>query len=143
MWPNNNKKFTLVEVQRLVPEAFESVTTKMWTSFVDHVIKIELEYWEKDGIVEDVVKEFTLHFDEEYDTDDDDDDDDSNDNDNDESDEYDDDGVEMDDDDKQLIEPELEKNTECHTTTNQVPDSLLSDQDFLEFLESVLPLPDG
>ena len=50
-----------------------------------------------------------------------------------------DDDIETDNDDRQLIELELEKDTECHTTTNQVPDSLLNYQDFLE---SVLPLPD-
>ena len=71
-------------MQRLVPKAFESVTTKMWTSFVKHVIEIELEYRKK---VEDVIEEFISHTDEEDDIDDDD--------------------VEMDDDDRQLIELEL------------------------------------
>ena len=83
MWPKT-KKFILTEVQRLVPKAIESVTTKMWTSFVKHVIEIELEYRKK---VEEVIEEFISHIDEEDDIDDDD--------------------VEMDDDDRQLIELEL------------------------------------
>ena len=32
----------------------------MWSNFCDHVKKVEDEYWEKDGLIEDVMEEFTI-----------------------------------------------------------------------------------
>ena len=32
----------------------------MWSNFYDHVKKVEDEYWEKDGLIEDVMEEFTI-----------------------------------------------------------------------------------
>ena len=57
----HNKKFTLKEVEKLVPQAIKTVTPAMWKKFCDHTAKVEEEYWEKDGLVEDVVEEILIN----------------------------------------------------------------------------------
>ena len=32
----------------------------MWKKFCDHTVKVEEEYWKKDGLVEDVVEEILI-----------------------------------------------------------------------------------
>ena len=32
----------------------------MWSNFCDHVKKVEYEYWEKDGLIEDALEEFVI-----------------------------------------------------------------------------------
>ena len=56
----HNQKFTLKEVEALVPEAINTVTPAMWSKFCDHTKKVE-EYWKKDGLVEDVVEEILIN----------------------------------------------------------------------------------
>ena len=57
----HNKKFTLKEVEALVPQAINSVTPTMWKKFCEHTEKVENEYWKKDGLVEDVVEEILIN----------------------------------------------------------------------------------
>ena len=52
----HNWKFTLKEVEALVPQAINTITPAMWKKFCDHTEKVEEEYWKKDGLVEDVVE---------------------------------------------------------------------------------------
>ena len=40
----HNQKFTLKEVEALVPEAISTVTLAMWSKFCDHTKKVEEEY---------------------------------------------------------------------------------------------------
>ena len=53
----HNKKFTLNEIEKLVPHGINQVTPQMWKKFRDHTVTVEEEYWKKDGLVEDVVEE--------------------------------------------------------------------------------------
>ena len=55
-----HKSFTLKEIEDLVPNGFEQVTPAMWSNFCDHVKKVEDEYWEKDGLIEDALEEFVI-----------------------------------------------------------------------------------
>ena len=57
----HNQKFTLKEVEALVPQAINTITPAMWKKFCDHAEKVEEEYWKKDGLVEDVVEEILIH----------------------------------------------------------------------------------
>ena len=57
----HNQKFTLKEVEALVPEAINTVTPAMWSKFCGHTKKVEEEYWKKDGLVEDVVEELLIN----------------------------------------------------------------------------------
>ena len=52
----HNKKFTLKEIEELVPHGIRQVTPQMWKKFCDHTVKMEEEYWKKD-LIEDVVEE--------------------------------------------------------------------------------------
>ena len=53
----HSKDHKLKEIKRLTPEAFEHTTTDMWSKFCRHVIDVENEHFEKDGILEDRVEE--------------------------------------------------------------------------------------
>ena len=57
----HNQKFTLKEVEALVPQAINTITPAMWKKFCDHTEKVEEEYWKKDGLVEDIVEEILIH----------------------------------------------------------------------------------
>ena len=57
----NNKKFTLKEIETLVPEGIKAVTPALWKKFCEHTEKVEDEYWERDGLVEDVVEEIMIN----------------------------------------------------------------------------------
>jgi len=48
--------YRLEDVERQTPEAFAHTTT-MWRNFCRHVVKVENDYFAKDGIVEDTVEE--------------------------------------------------------------------------------------
>ena len=41
----HNKKFTLKEVEELVPQGISQVTPKTWKKFCDHTMKVEEERW--------------------------------------------------------------------------------------------------
>ena len=56
----NNRKFTLKEIETLVPEGIRRVTPALWKKFVGHTEKIEDEYWKRDGLIEDVVEEIMI-----------------------------------------------------------------------------------
>ena len=55
-----NRDYTFAEVERLTPEGFKHTTTEMWRHFCRHVVDVENEYFEKNGIVEDVVEEMII-----------------------------------------------------------------------------------
>ena len=54
-----NRDYTLAEVERLTPEGFKH-TTEMWRHFCRHVVDVENDYFAKDGIVEDAVEEMII-----------------------------------------------------------------------------------
>ena len=41
----HNKKFTLKEIEELVPQGISQVTPKTWKKFCDHTMKVEEERW--------------------------------------------------------------------------------------------------
>lgn len=51
---NNNISFKLQEVKQLVTEGLNKVTAENWKSCIQHVIKKEQEFWEIDGLMDDV-----------------------------------------------------------------------------------------
>ena len=65
----HNKKFTLKEIEELVPQGISQVTPQMWKKFCDHTVKVEEEYWKKDGLVEDIVEEILITVGEDDDSD--------------------------------------------------------------------------
>ena len=54
----HNQSFTLKEIRSLIPHGLEQVTPDMWKHFCDHVLGVEDNYWEKDGLLEDAVEDF-------------------------------------------------------------------------------------
>ena len=56
----NNKQFTMTETKRLTIDGFKHTTLDMWRRFCRHVLDIENEYFERDGLVEEMVEEFTI-----------------------------------------------------------------------------------
>ncbi len=140
----HNKDYNLKVVERLVPECFQH-TTDMWRRFCRHVVDIENEYFEKDGLLEDAVEEMVINLGD------------------DDSDEKEDEEGMMDDDDGQLITRALQHttltsgqstpstSTHTHSTPTQgqstSTDSTytirrqLTEQFDTQFLRDVLPLP--
>ena len=57
----HNKSFTLKEVEKLVPEGMSMVTPALWEKFCHHTEKVEDEYWQKDGLIEDIVEEILIN----------------------------------------------------------------------------------
>jgi hypothetical protein len=41
-------------------DIFSSVTRSDWKGYCSHVRKLETEYWEKDGLLEDTIDEFII-----------------------------------------------------------------------------------
>ena len=141
----HNKHYNMGEVERLVPDSFEHTMSDMWRRFCRHVLDIENEYFEKDGLVEDVVEEMVICLG----------------GDENDSDEEDEEGL-MDDDDRQLICTALQQTTStceqstpsisiptCTTPTNRPSTSSdntctlrqqLMEQFDTQFLRDVLPL---
>ena len=93
----HNTCYTLQEVQRLTPEGFSHTTPDMWRNFCRHVLKVEKDYMETDGIMEDVIDEMTITI--TPDSDDDSDDEDM-----------------IDDNDRQIIDRAMEQ---THTETDR------------------------
>ena len=56
----NNQLFTLKGIKDLIPNGLLQATPEMWKRFCDHVEKVEDEYWEKDGLLEDAVEELVI-----------------------------------------------------------------------------------
>lgn len=52
---NTAGNMSLTALQDLVNDAMGSVSPSDWKKYVDHVINIEKDYWNKDGIMEDAV----------------------------------------------------------------------------------------
>ena len=62
MYIETSVRFTLTEVQRLVYEGFEKVTSKEWQSLITHVEeKVEDHYWEVDGLHEELLERFIIN----------------------------------------------------------------------------------
>ena len=56
----HNVKFNLTEVQRLTPEGFQHTTVYMWRKFCRHMVDIENDYFDNDGLVDDMVDEIII-----------------------------------------------------------------------------------
>jgi len=52
----NNTMFKLSDVHKLLIDGVEHVTPNIWKNFVEHTIKEENKFWEKDFIVNDVME---------------------------------------------------------------------------------------
>ncbi|XP_076298376.1 uncharacterized protein LOC143217712 [Lasioglossum baleicum] len=50
-----NETLTNDELETILIDAINSVTMEKWNNFCKHVEKIEKEYWEKDGLVEEIL----------------------------------------------------------------------------------------
>ena len=62
MYIETSVRFTLTEVQRLVYEGFEKVTSQEWQSLITHVEeKVEDHYWEADGLHEELLERFIIN----------------------------------------------------------------------------------
>lgn len=124
----HNTTYTFQGIQTLTPEGFNHTTSDMWRGFCRHVVDIEKEYFEKDGLVEDRVEEMIIHLGDE-DSDDSDDEDDL-----------------IDEHDRQMIDNALRD-----TSVPVNPSDICTDPRQLEtntaqtmdqhFLDSILPLP--
>ena len=55
-------KFNLTEV-RLTPEGFQHTMVDMWSKFCRHVVDIENDYFDEDGLVDDMVDEINVEYD--------------------------------------------------------------------------------
>uniref|UniRef100_A0A1X7V2G6 DDE-1 domain-containing protein n=1 Tax=Amphimedon queenslandica TaxID=400682 RepID=A0A1X7V2G6_AMPQE len=53
----NNTNYNLTSIQQLVQEGFLHTTPDMWQNFYQQVKKIEAQYIEKDGIIEETLDE--------------------------------------------------------------------------------------
>ena len=123
----HNTKFSLKDIEQLTADGFTHTTTALWRGFCRHVVDIENNYFEKDGLVEDRIEEMIIEFG-----------DDSSDDDDDCEDE---DGM-IDADDRKLIDEAIQQApgpTDTYTNPRNLT-SILQSMD-PEFLSSVLPLP--
>ena len=98
MW-QNNKNFTLKEIQILTTDGIQHTTVDMWRNFCRHVVDVENNYIQKDGILEEAVEEMVIEFG-----------DDSSDEEEEEHDEF------MDKDDRTLIDRVQQSTTTTEST---------------------------
>ena len=102
-----NRDYNLRGVERLVPDGFEHKTADMWRRLCRHVVDVENGYFDKDGLVEDVVEEMVIQLGD----------------DEDESEEEDEDGM-MDGDARRVIDQALQQATwACSPSTSTHADS--------------------
>jgi hypothetical protein len=57
---NTEGNMTLKRLRGLSEDAFKTVTKQDWIGYCSHVRKMELQYWDKDGIVSNVNAEIIL-----------------------------------------------------------------------------------
>jgi hypothetical protein len=57
---NTEGNLTLKKLKELTEDAFKTVTIQYWIGYCSHVRKLELQYWEKDEIVSDVIDEIVI-----------------------------------------------------------------------------------
>ena len=57
----HNKNFNITEIQRLTTDGFTHTTADMWRRFCRHVVDIENDYIQKDGLREDTVDEMIIN----------------------------------------------------------------------------------
>ena len=55
-----NKTYNLPEIERLTPDGFRYTTTDMWRKFCRHVVGIENDYFEKNGLIDNTIEEFII-----------------------------------------------------------------------------------
>jgi hypothetical protein len=53
-------EMSLSVLKHVTMDAFSSVTRSDWEGYCSHVRKLETEYWEKDGLLEDTTDEFII-----------------------------------------------------------------------------------
>jgi len=58
---NTQGDLSLRRLRELTTEGIQSVTAEDWEGYCRHVQKLEDEYWERDGIVADVIDEFIIN----------------------------------------------------------------------------------
>lgn len=58
-----NKTFKIADVQKLVPQAFQTVTVDKWRAAVMHVIETENSYWANDGLQFSEIEPVVINFD--------------------------------------------------------------------------------
>ena len=135
----HNKNFTLKEIQTLTPDGIQHTTVDMWRNFCRHVVDVENNYIQKDGILEEALEEMIIEF---------------GDNSSDEEEEEEEHDELMDEDDRTLIDRVQQSttttestaimstaNTDTHTNPRRNLSEVLLQQYEQNFLDSVLPLP--
>ena len=70
----NNTTFDNKNIIDLTRQACQSIEKQQWTSVCEHVIKIEDEYLEREGLIDEMQDRLVINLDEDDDDDDDDDD---------------------------------------------------------------------
>ena len=55
-------KFNLTEVQQLTQESLEHKTVDMWRKFCRHMGDIENDYFDKDGVIDDMIEEIIIEY---------------------------------------------------------------------------------
>lgn len=70
----DNTTFDNKNIIDLTRQACQSIEKQQWTSVCEHVIKIEDEYLEREGLIDEMQDRFVINLDEDDDDDDDDDD---------------------------------------------------------------------
>ena len=56
----NNKMFTLKEVERLTKDGFNRITAERWEQVVDHTKKVIIDAWNNEGLMEEAVEEMII-----------------------------------------------------------------------------------
>lgn len=57
---DHNQTYKLADLEKLVPDAFQSVTQETWANHCQHVEKEEERFWDLDGLQEDLVEQFII-----------------------------------------------------------------------------------
>jgi hypothetical protein len=65
---NTEGNLTLKRLKKLTENAFKTVTKQDWMGYCSHVRKLELQYWEKDGIVSNVIDKIVISLGDETDS---------------------------------------------------------------------------
>jgi hypothetical protein len=57
---NTEGNLTLERLKELTEDAFKTVTKQDWMGYCSYVYRLELQYWEKDGVVSDVIDKIVI-----------------------------------------------------------------------------------
>jgi hypothetical protein len=73
---NTASDLSLKVLEEKTRAAVGQVTAEDWTGYCNHVVRLEQDYWEKDGLMEDTIDSFIIHLGEDSNDEDDNDNDD-------------------------------------------------------------------